>query len=413
MLDLNRESSIFYPLHGTHMFTWSVNASSFLSHLNGDMPVSSLRVRCMLNKEKAHSNIMKIFNVDHQSASDDIIIENDSEIAQFRKGMKNGIKNSDSFIASDMCDLYMSKDSKVLVLSLSYSHGIPGQKQVEIISTIEVCFTDIKQKNSIEKKIQKLLNTCYEKSEDEFDESSPIIGMVCSDKDGLTIRRYSLDEHVKPMTDEELDLHYGDGFSDFNQKVIDTLKSDSKGLLIFHGTPGSGKTHYIRMLIKELAESTKNVIYIPSSFVEMFMEPSFLTFLQDWIVTMNNPTIILIEDSESLIESRDPGYRSQGISNLLNATDGILNDILGTQIILTFNIDIEMIDDALLRPERLLARKEFLDLDSEQAKKLLLHLGIDNYEPQGFMSLASIYSMKNSRNIIEHNARRKKERIGF
>jgi hypothetical protein len=367
----------------------------------------------MLNKEKAHSNIMKIFNVDHQSASDDIIIENDSEIAQFRKGMKNGIKNSDSFIASDMCDLYMSKDSKVLVLSLSYSHGIPGQKQVEIISTIEVCFTDIKQKNSIEKKIQKLLNTCYEKSEDEFDESSPIIGMVCSDKDGLTIRRYSLDEHVKPMTDEELDLHYGDGFSDFNQKVIDTLKSDSKGLLIFHGTPGSGKTHYIRMLIKELAESTKNVIYIPSSFVEMFMEPSFLTFLQDWIVTMNNPTIILIEDSESLIESRDPGYRSQGISNLLNATDGILNDILGTQIILTFNIDIEMIDDALLRPERLLARKEFLDLDSEQAKKLLLHLGIDNYEPQGFMSLASIYSMKNSRNIIEHNARRKKERIGF
>jgi hypothetical protein len=86
----------------------------------------------MLNKEKAHSNIMKIFNVDHQSASDDIIIENDSEIAQFRKGMKNGIKNSDSFIASDMCDLYMSKDSKVLVLSLSYSHGIPGQKQVEI-----------------------------------------------------------------------------------------------------------------------------------------------------------------------------------------------------------------------------------------------------------------------------------------
>jgi ATP-dependent 26S proteasome regulatory subunit len=237
--------------------------------------------------------------------------------------------------------------------------------------------------------------------------------MVCSDKDGLTIRRYSLDEHVKPMTDEELDLHYGDGFSDFNQKVIDTLKSDSKGLLIFHGTPGSGKTHYIRMLIKELAESTKNVIYIPSSFVEMFMEPSFLTFLQDWIVTMNNPTIILIEDSESLIESRDPGYRSQGISNLLNATDGILNDILGTQIILTFNIDIEMIDDALLRPERLLARKEFLDLDSEQAKKLLLHLGIDNYEPQGFMSLASIYSMKNSRNIIEHNARRKKERIGF
>jgi hypothetical protein len=72
-----------------------------------------------------------------------------------------------------------------------------------------------------------------------------------------------------------------------------------------------------------------------------------------------------------------------------------------------------MIDDALLRPERLLARKEFLDLDSEQAKKLLLHLGIDNYEPQGFMSLASIYSMKNSRNIIEHNARRKKERIGF
>lgn len=402
-----------YPMHGNHGFSWSINASSYLSHIHGGIVVSSIKVKCVLEKNKAHEQVQKVFDVRHAAVSEDIMLDNHIEPKDFKKSAKRGLKYAESFIISEMSDMFLSGDKKVLIMTSSFDEQPGTEFARELVTTIEFCFTDPALKSEMDKKIHKLIVSCYEKADDEFEDNTPIIGMICQDKDGLNIRRYSLDKHVRHMTDEELDLHYGEGFAVFNHRVTETLKSDSKGLIIFHGTPGTGKTNYIRMLIKELASSTKNVIYIPSSFVEMFMEPSFITFLQDWIVTMDNPTIILIEDAEALIESRDSGIRSQGIANLLNATDGILNDILGTQIILTFNIDLEFVDEALLRPERLLARKEFLDLDSAQAKKLLLHLGIDNFEPQGYMSLASIYAQKNKRSVIEHNAQKKKERIGF
>ena len=166
------------------------------------------------------------------------------------------------------------------------------------------------------------------------------------------------------------------------------------------------------MLLKDLVKSKKNVLYVPSNFIDSFLDPSFITFLSDWILEQNNPTIILLEDAECLVESRDSGVRSLGISNLLNITDGILNDILGTQIILTFNTNLDYIDSALLRPERLLARKEFTNLNKEESVRLVEHLAID-HRVSDDMSLADIYSLKNNRQVLYHNIKEKKSKVGF
>jgi ATP-dependent 26S proteasome regulatory subunit len=143
------------------------------------------------------------------------------------------------------------------------------------------------------------------------------------------------------------------------------------------------------------------------------MDPTFIGFLNQWILSQTTKVVLLLEDAESLIESRESGIRSQGMSNLLNVTDGILNDILGTQIIITFNTDLDMIDPALLRPGRLLARKEFAELDYEQSCKLLEYLQIDDLPATDKMTIAEIYSHKNKRKTIEHNIKEKKSKLGF
>ena len=73
-----------------------------------------------------------------------------------------------------------------------------------------------------------------------------------------------------------------------------------------------------------------------------------------------------------------------------NLTDGILGDCLSIQIITTFNMKREKIDQTLLRKGRLIAEHKFENLSVEESDKIFNHLGKDyiNDKP---MSLVDIY----------------------
>ena len=60
----------------------------------------------------------------------------------------------------------------------------------------------------------------------------------------------------------------------------------------------------------------------------------------------------------------------QSTNNILNLTEGILNDLFGIQIIATYNTSDSNIDQAIKRDMRLIADKYFGLLDIEQANKL-------------------------------------------
>jgi len=66
---------------------------------------------------------------------------------------------------------------------------------------------------------------------------------------------------------------------------------------------------------------------------------------------------------------------NNNVSNLLNISDGLLSDCLNVQIICTFNSGLNLVDSALLRKGRLIARYEFGKLDVRKAQKLSEHLG--------------------------------------
>ena len=238
------------------------------------------------------------------------------------------------------------------------------------------------------------------------------IGMICMGqhfyiKDFYITKEYNL---LNP------DLHYGQGFEVFHTKLLERFKVDSKGLVLLHGESGTGKTYYIRNLIKDLISLGKQVIYFPPNMVTHLVSPEIMSFLSDAVIEIaeeGKSCVLLLEDAEPLLISRTEG-RSDGITNLLNITDGLLNDMLSIQVIATFNTEIKNIDSALLRPERLIARKEFKKLNKEDAQILVNTLGFD-LVCNDSMTLADIYSQQNQRDVLVHDYSlfEKKSRIGF
>jgi uncharacterized protein YpmB len=216
---------------------------------------------------------------------------------------------------------------------------------------------------------------------------------------------FSVVEHAvnDSFTIKDLDVNYGHGFQQFHTDLMQRFASGTKGLVLFHGHPGTGKTYYIRHLLRQMAASKKRVIYMPPNMVDHLVDPSFMTFLLTTVKTWSQAgqyCVLLIEDAEPLLAKRQEGVRIQGVTNLLNMTDGLLNDMLNLQIVCTFNVDLRKLDSALLRPGRLIARKEFKALSELDANLLAQRLGIKHHF-KGVATLGEIYAkMKNSNTLI-------------
>lgn len=258
-------------------------------------------------------------------------------------------------------------------------------------------------------KIVSRLNDC----EFEADQELPKIEMIVSRPNGLYTQQVTLD-YKDHSTD--LSLNYGQELVEFDEILFPKLEEKSKGIVMLHGEPGTGKTHYIRRLLERLSKTKKRIILIPKYVLSSLESPDFNQFMLTNFV--NQKTIFIIEDSESVIAKRtdDGGGRSHLVSTILNITDGILNDIFNIQVILTFNTELENIDEALLRKGRLIAKYKFEALNRENSEKLAASLGVTLPENKDTFTLADIYALKEDEDnevLINQSLKPAKKHVGF
>jgi hypothetical protein len=193
----------------------------------------------------------------------------------------------------------------------------------------------------------------------------------------------------------DLDLFYEDDFMETDELIRKRLtKKKDKGIVLLHGIPGTGKTTYLRYLIGKIR---KRILFLSTAVAEEMLNPDFIKLLIEY-----PNTVLIIEDAENIIMDRKFGAGS-AVSNLLNISDGLLADCLNIQLICTFNSPLTMIDSALLRKGRLIAKYEFGKLSIAKSQRLSDHMGFKTTitRPMSIADIAGQHEKSQRPNTIE------------
>lgn len=168
-----------------------------------------------------------------------------------------------------------------------------------------------------------------------------------------------------------IEENYNNDFIEIHKNIAKFLKDDKRnGIVMLHGKYGTGKSTYIRFLMRNV---NKRFIYLPLHLISGLSSPDLINFF-----TLYKNSVLILEDCEEIIKPRSAtNSSSEALVNLLNLGDGLLSDALSIKLVCTFNADLKKIDSAILRKGRLAIRYEFTPLSVEKSKALVEKNNID------------------------------------
>jgi len=176
------------------------------------------------------------------------------------------------------------------------------------------------------------------------------------------------------------------------------LKSCPKErLILWHGQPGTGKTHALRALVHEWSDWC-DVAFITDPELFVGGSPTYLFRVVNFTggrtagESRRRSKLIILEDAGELMTPQARSLIGQGLSRLLNLTDGMLGQGMNIMVLITTNEPLSAMHPAVVRPGRCLCEMEFGAFPVHEANRWLKAQGSHKTVKEA-TTLAELYAI--------------------
>jgi hypothetical protein len=192
-----------------------------------------------------------------------------------------------------------------------------------------------------------------------------------------------------PLERENYTPEVLEGYDKIKQDLQSPTPLGRLGVLT--GPPGTGKTYLIRGLVEEVSAL---FVIIPAGMISHLGDPSLVTTLLQTRLdeALDYPIVLVVEDADMALLPRATDNLS-AISNMLNASSGIVGDLIDIRIIATTNAKTLEIEPALMREGRLSAELKVEELVPSHAAEVHKRLTGKKVTFNSAKSLADVYAL--------------------